>query len=54
MCDASDNVEEDDCEIVELENRATVSIDTASMLIDSHFAERNENRHCSMVSTDTT
>ena len=49
-----DTAEDHDCKIVVLHNRATVSIDTASMLIDSHFAERNENRHCSMVSTDTT
>jgi len=37
-----DTTEEDDCEIVVLQNRAIVSIDT-------HFRERDDDRYCSMV-----
>ena len=49
-----DRAEEDDCKCDKLQNRASVSIDTPSMSIDTHFSEEVDIRSCAMVSIDIT
>jgi len=48
-----DTAKEDDCKCDEMQNRALVSIDTSSMLIDYHVSKDDDFRSSSMVSNDT-
>ena len=43
-----DTTEEDECKCDELQNRASMSIDTTSMLIDTHISEKVDVRSCAM------
>jgi len=49
-----DTAEEDDYKRDRLQNRASVSIDTPIMSIDTHISEEVNIRSCAMVSIDTT
>jgi len=49
-----DRAEEDDCKCDKLQNRASVSIDTPSMSIDTQFSEEVDIRGCALVWIDTT
>jgi len=49
-----DTTEEDECKCDELQNRASVSIDTPSMSINTHISEEVYIRSCAMVSIDIT
>jgi len=49
-----DTTEEDDYKCDDLQNRASVSIDTPSMSIDTHISEEVDIRNCATVSIDTT